>query len=202
MQRDVSKSSTSSTLVSAWRDALAWADVAARPPPQVASKERRGYVCGTHPAETPGGVLYSWIVGRAVGFLYGKVSTGDLRLPLLALAKDARLVFPGNSSFGGEHQGKPAIESWMRRFASLEPKFSVRDVAVAGPPWNMRVFMRFSDRIVAPDGYVYENEGMEHIQIRYGVIREIRVHLDTEKVAALDAQLDAGQPQAARSNAL
>ena len=147
--------------------------------------------------------MYSWIVGRAVGFLYGKVSKGDLRLPLLGLAKEARLFFPGNSSFGGEQQGKPAIESWMRRFASLRPEFTVRDVAVAGPPWNMRVFMRFSDRIVAPNGYVYENEGMEHIRIRYGLIREIRVHLDTEKVTALDAQLGAGnQPQAARSDVL
>lgn len=67
----------------------------------------------------------------------------------------------------------------------------------------MRVFMRFSDRIIAPNGYVYENEGMEHIAVRYGLIRQIRVYLDTEKVTALDAQLDtAGPPQAARSSVL
>jgi hypothetical protein len=145
--------------------------------------------------------MYSWMVGRVVRFLYGKVSKGELRLPLLGLAKDARLCFPGNSSFGGEHRGKSAIEAWMRRFASLLPEFIVRDVAVAGPPWNMRVFMRFSDRIVAPGGYVYENEGMEHIEIKHGLIREIRVHLDTEKVAALDVQLGAADPApAARSD--
>ena len=142
--------------------------------------------------------MYSWIIGRVVRFLYGKVSTGDLRLPLLGLAEDARLVFPGNSSFGGQQQGKAAIESWMRRFASLRPEFNVEDVAVAGPPWNMRIFMRFSDRIVAPNGYIYENEGMEQIAVRHGLIREIHVYLDTEKVAALDAQL--AQPQAVRSN--
>jgi len=147
--------------------------------------------------------MYSSIVGHVVGFLYGKVSKGDLRLPLLGLAKDARLFFPGNNSFGGEHRGKPAIEAWMRRFASLRPEFTVRDVAAAGPPWNMRVFMRFSDRIVAPNGYVYENDGMEHIEIKYGLIREIRVHLDTEKVAALDAQLAAADAApAVRSNVL
>ena len=91
----------------------------------------------------------------------------------------------------------------MRRFASLRPEFIVRDVAVAGPPWNMRVFMCFRDRIVAPNGYVYENEGMEHIEIKCGLIREIRVHVDTEKVAALDAQLGAGDPtQAAAAPAV
>lgn len=142
--------------------------------------------------------MYSWIVGRVVGFLYEKVSTGDLRLPLLGLAKDARFVFPGSSSFGGELLGKPAIAAWMRRFASLRPEFAVEDVAAAGAPWNMRVFMRFRDRIVAPNGYVYENTGMEYIRIRGGLIREIRVHLDTEKVAAFDAQLDPGEASGGR----
>lgn len=147
--------------------------------------------------------MYSWIVRRIVGFLYGKVSKGDLRLPLLGLAKDARLVFPGTSSFGGEQRGKPAIGAWMRRFAALRPEFTVHDAAAAGPPWNMRVLMRFSDRIVAPNGYVYENDGMEYIEIKWGLIREIHVHLDTEKVAALDTQLDAaGRAQQAPANIL
>lgn len=136
--------------------------------------------------------MYSWIVGRIVTFLYGKVSSGDLRLPLLGLASDALFVFPGDSSFGGEQRGKPAIEAWMRRFASLRPEFSVEDVAAAGPPWNMRIFMRFRDRIVAPTGYVYENAGMEYIKVRWGLIHEIRVHLDTERVTALDAALADG----------
>lgn len=133
--------------------------------------------------------MYSWIVGRIVGFIYRQVSKGDLRWPLLGLAKDARLVFPGDNSFGGEHRGKVAIKAWLRRFASLAPDFTVKDAAAAGPPWNMRVFMRFSDRIVAPNGYVYENSGMEYIRVRWGLIREIRVYLDTERVSALDSQL-------------
>ena len=78
--------------------------------------------------------MYSWIVGRIVAFLYDKVSKGDLRLPLLGLARDATLYFPGESSFGGEHRGKRAIAAWMRRFASLRPEFTVHDAAAAGPP--------------------------------------------------------------------
>jgi hypothetical protein len=67
----------------------------------------------------------------------------------------------------------------------------------------MRVFMRFRDRIVAPNGYVYENEGMEYIEIKWGLIRELRVHLDTERVAALDAQLNAAdQGQSGRADVL
>lgn len=141
--------------------------------------------------------MYSWTIGRIVRFLYGKVSNGDLRLPLLGLAKDARFSFPGANSFGGEYEGKPAIAAWMRRFASLHPEFIVDDVAVAGPPWNMRVSMCFRDRIVAPDGYVYENSGMEYLRIRGGMIKEIRVHLDTEKVTALDSHLSDTQAASA-----
>jgi ketosteroid isomerase-like protein len=140
--------------------------------------------------------MYSWIVGRIVRLLYGKVSKGELWLPLLGLASDARFYFPGSSSFGGEQRGKPAIERWMRRFASLQPEFVVEDVAAAAAPWNMRIFMRFTDRIVARNGFVYENSGMEYIRVKGGLIREIRVHLDTEKVAEFDAQLVAADEAA------
>ena len=143
-------------------------------------------------------LMYSWIITRVLKMLYGQVSRGELRLALLGLANDAVLVFPGASSFGGEHRGTPAIAAWMQRFASVHPEFHVHDASAAGPPWDMRVFMRFSDRIVAPDGYVYENEGMEYIVIRRGLIREIRVALDTEKVTALDAHLEAPERVPAR----
>ena len=135
--------------------------------------------------------MYSWLITRILSLLYGQVSRGELRLALRGLGGDAVLIFPGASSFGGEYRGKPAIAAWMRRFASLHPEFQVHDGSAAGPPWNMRVFMRFSDRIVAPNGYVYENDGMEYIRIKGGLIREISVFLDVEKVAALDAQLGA-----------
>lgn len=135
--------------------------------------------------------MYSWLITRILSLVYDMVGRGQLRLPLLGLGGDAVLIFPGTSSFGGEHRGKPAIAAWMRRFASLHPEFHVHDGSAAGPPWNMRVFMRFSDRIVAPNGYVYENEGMEYIRVKGGLIREIQVFLDVEKVAALDEQLEA-----------
>ncbi len=139
--------------------------------------------------------MYSWTITRILKMLYGQVSRGELRLALLGLASDAVLIFPGASSFGGEHRGKPAIAAWMRRFASLHPEFRIYDASAAGPPWDMRVFMHFRDRMVAPNGYVYENVGMEYIVIKRGLIREIRVHLDTEKVTAFDAQLVTADPR-------
>lgn len=80
--------------------------------------------------------MYSWPITRLLRVLYDKVRTGDLRWPLLGVASDAWLVFPGQSSFGGEHRGKAAIEAWMRRSASLKPEFHVRDATAAGSPWS------------------------------------------------------------------
>ena len=83
----------------------------------------------------------------------------------------------------------------MRRFVELGPRFVIHDVAVAGPPWNMRVCFRFSDRIALPGGVDYDNEGMEYLRMRWGMIREQRVYVDTERVAQLDARLAAaGDP--------
>jgi len=48
--------------------------------------------------------------------------------------------------------GKRQIAGWMARFASLRPQFTVCDAAAAGPPWNLRILMRFEDRIDAQLG--------------------------------------------------
>lgn len=135
--------------------------------------------------------MYSWIVGRALRALIDRLNSGDARTLSRTFAPDAHLVFPGRSSFAGDHHGKPAIEAWLERFVALRPKFELHDVAVAGPPWNLRVMFRFTDRIPIPSGGEYRNEGMEYLRIRWGKTREQRVYLDTEKVAEFDAQLAA-----------
>jgi ketosteroid isomerase-like protein len=135
--------------------------------------------------------MYSWIVGRVVRLLIDRLNAGDTRTLMRTFAADAHLVFPGQSSFAGDHRGKHEIEAWLERFVGLGPTFVVHDVAVAGAPWNMRVCFRFSDRIPIPGGGEYRNEGMEYLRIRWGKLREQRVYLDTQKVADFDARLPA-----------
>lgn len=135
--------------------------------------------------------MYSWLVERVLQTLIGRLNAGDTRLLMRTVASDALLVFPGSSSFAGEHRGKPAIEAWFKRFVELRPSFVIDDVAVTGPPWNMRVCFRFTDRIEIPAGGEYNNEGMEYLRMRWGMLQEQRVYLDTERVAQLDAQLAA-----------
>jgi ketosteroid isomerase-like protein len=133
--------------------------------------------------------VYSWIVGRLVRFLMGRMNAGDLATLMRAVGDDVHFVFPGESSFAGDYRGKEAVRRWGERFIALRPQFEIHDVTAAGPPWNLRVAFRFSDRI----GDHYANEGMEYMRIKWGRLREQRVYLDTEKVAALDARLAAAQ---------
>src|SRR4051812_127540 len=105
--------------------------------------------------------MYSWIAGRALRVLEKRLNAGDVSTLMKAFDDDAHLVFPGDNSFAGDHRGKAAIEAWIRRFVSLRPALTVHEAAAAGPPWNMRIMFRFSDRIATPGGWEYRNEGME-----------------------------------------
>ncbi len=140
--------------------------------------------------------MYSWIVRQALRRLEKQLAGGEVDKLMGSYADDAVMVFPGDSSWSGEHRGKPAIRAWAERFTALHPTFVVGDVAVAGPPWNMRVMFTFTDRIIAPDGFEYRNAGMEFVHMRLGRIVEHRVHLDTQKVAELDEHLGAARTAA------
>jgi ketosteroid isomerase-like protein len=134
--------------------------------------------------------MFSWILRRVFRVMIGRLNAGDPRPIVRMFAKDAHLVFPGDSSFAGDHRGKAAIEAWFARFAALGPTFVVHDVTVAGPPWNMRAAVRFSDRIEVPGADDYENEGAICLRMRWGRVLEDRTYLDTQRVARLDAQLE------------
>jgi hypothetical protein len=134
--------------------------------------------------------MYAWIVRKIFEGLIGRLNRGDIGLIERTLAPDVVLVFAGRSSFAGEHRGKPAVVGWFRRFVALHPHYVVHDVTVAGPPWSMRIGVLFSDRIPLPGGGDYSNAGMEYVRLRWGRLEEIRVHLDTQKVAELDERLE------------
>jgi ketosteroid isomerase-like protein len=137
-------------------------------------------------------LMYSWIVGRVFRVLIGRLNGGDVSPIVRMFAADAHLVFPGDSSFGGDHRGKAEVEAWFTRFAALRPSFVIHDVTVAGPPWNMRASVRFSDRIPVSGGESdYANEGVLYLRMRWGRVIEERAYLDTQKVAELDRRLEA-----------
>jgi hypothetical protein len=105
-------------------------------------------------------------------------------------AEDVRFRFPGDSSWGGEFDGKAELEPWLRRFAAVGIQIHPDEVVLKGFPWKQTICIRGRDHLDSPDGKrVYENRYVIWGRISWGLLREYEVYEDTQKSKALDAYL-------------
>jgi ketosteroid isomerase-like protein len=134
--------------------------------------------------------MYKWAIRRQIRRNVAALRAGDLAPLLSGYADDAVLVFPGVSSWGGEHRGKPAIEAFLRRFLDAGLVGETHDILVNGPPWNTRIAVLFTDAATDADGkIVYENRAVLYGHIRWGKIVHQEDFEDTQKVEAFDRVL-------------
>ena len=132
-----------------------------------------------------------WMIRRNVAAL----SAGDPRPLLAGYADDAVLVFPGRSSWSGEHRGKPAIEDFMRRFLDNRLVGAAHDILVNGPPWRTTVCVLFTVTATDPDGtIVYDNRAVLFARVKWGRIFYHEDFEDTHKIQAFDAYVSAHKP--------
>jgi ketosteroid isomerase-like protein len=135
--------------------------------------------------------MLSWLVGRLVRRGFRRLNAGDPSVALGMFAADAPFIFPGHHSFAADVDDPAQVRAWFDRFVALRPHVDVIDVLASGTPWNLRVGVRFADRIERPGGIHYENEGMQYLRLRWGRVQLDQLFLDTQAVADLDAQLAA-----------
>jgi ketosteroid isomerase-like protein len=115
---------------------------------------------------------------------------GDIEPLLAGYHDDAVLVFPGTSSWGGEHRGKAAIEAFLRRFLAAGLRGEAQDIVVNGPPWRTTVCILFTDEARGDDGeVVYENRAVLFGRVVWGKIVYQEDFEDTHKVEAFDDHL-------------
>jgi ketosteroid isomerase-like protein len=127
--------------------------------------------------------MYSWLASRLVHGVFRRLNAGDVSATLDGFAHDARFVFPGRHSFAADLSTPAEIRAWFERFVALNPQFEIADVLASGPPWNMRVAVRFTERMPMPDGSHYRNDGMQYLRLRWGRVRLDQIYLDTQAVA-------------------
>jgi ketosteroid isomerase-like protein len=144
------------------------------------------------------GPLYRLATRSLVRYVVRRLSDGDPQ-PLLRLySEDARLVFPGQHSWGGEYRGKLEIEGFLRRFTSVGLKAEVDEILVNGPPWSTDLCIRFTDNAQAPDGtVVYANRVVVFAKLVWGKIVFEETYEDTQKVVDLEQYLEAHEPELA-----
>ena len=142
-------------------------------------------------AQAAYGVAFRHMMRRNVR----KLMDGDVDAFLGFYADDAKLVFPGDNSWGPEYSGKDEIRGFLERFLRVGLQGEVQEIVLTGPPWDTTAYVRFLDHARAPDGsLVYENDAVIRIKARWGKVVFERVYEDTEKVAELDRWLEANEP--------
>lgn len=124
--------------------------------------------------------MLSVIVRRIVEDGYDKQNRGDFLALTKMFAEDGLFEFLGDTPFGGERRGRAAIREWFdqvgRDFGRL--RLTAQDVAVSGPPWNMRVIVRFSDTYELISGERLTNHGFQFLRIAWGKVKEDRILVD------------------------
>ena len=135
--------------------------------------------------------MYKAIARRKARGVFEDLSGGDWKAAMKDVADDVHHVFPGDNAIGGERHSKQAMELWFERVYRLIPdlQFEVREIAVRGWPWDMKVAVQWADHGHASDGVPYENEGAHWIRLRRGKAVYIHAYLDTEKVTAICRRL-------------
>ncbi len=146
--------------------------------------------------------MYAWVVGKVIRRQFAHLSAGNWRVPFGRFAPDAVLRFPGDHALAGEFHGREAIANWFDRAWSLfEMDFTVDDVVVSGPPWDMRVATRWRNDPRTADGRVFPNRGMQYARIRFGRVIEDDLYEDTQVLEDAVAHAEQLAATAARPRA-
>lgn len=145
--------------------------------------------------------MLSWLAKKMIARNMAKASAGDLGPTLRLDADDVRFRFPGDSSWGGEFNGKAELEPWLQRFADAGLQISPDEVVLKGFPWKQTICIRGRDHLDSPERErVYENRYVIWGHISWGKLREYEVYEDTQKSKALDRYLaSTGDPLSQRA---
>ena len=110
--------------------------------------------------------------------------------PLLAgYTDDAMLVFPGNSSWGGEYRGKDAIAGFFHRYVNDGLVGEAHDIVVNGPPWRTTVCLLFTVHATREGKAVYDNRAIVFARARWGKIFYQEDFENTHNIEAFERYL-------------
>ncbi|GAA0946379.1 nuclear transport factor 2 family protein [Kribbella koreensis] len=133
--------------------------------------------------------MYHRIVAGKVRAAFAEISAGNWEAMVAGMAPEFTYRFYGDHALGGERHTRDALRRWWERCFRLLPEttFEVRDVLVAGWPWDTRVATAVTVKVGVVDGSRYENVVHQFVRMRWGKITEVRTLEDT---AVLERTLD------------
>ena len=142
--------------------------------------------------------MLSWLSRQLISRVMARTRAGDIRPTLLLDAPDVKFVFPGSNSWSGAFNGKAEHRQWLERLVRVGVKTEPDEVVAKGLPWNTTVCIRGRSWWDNRAGErVYENRFIIWGKLRWGRLKAYEVYEDTEKANALDAYLEAPEPESA-----
>lgn len=121
-----------------------------------------------------------------------RLNAGDHAPLLSAYAPGALLRFAGGDHrWAGTHEGREAIERFLRELTRAGIHGEVRDLLVTGPPWGLRMIARFDDWALGADGRrIYRNRTCIVIRTRWGkIVEQDDFYEDTARILAFEQDL-------------
>jgi ketosteroid isomerase-like protein len=143
--------------------------------------------------------MYRAIVASRIRRAWRHVDQGDYAYVLDQLAPQFIHRFAGDHALAGSRHHPEAVRAWYQRLDRLLPgiRFEVTDVLVGGWPWRTRAVALVKVHATVADE-PYDNDLAQVVELRWGRITGLRMHEDTQKLAAALARLHAaGVPEAA-----
>lgn len=141
---------------------------------------------------------YRFIVRQKVLRSFAHLSIGDASQALALMARDVTYTFEGDHALGGTRVSRAGVEKWFARLLKLLPgRFQIRKVDVIGMPWRTRVYTVFEDTVTPAFGAPYTNQGVQVVELEWGVAKRIHTYVNTDKVRrALDVLAEHGVDEA------
>jgi ketosteroid isomerase-like protein len=128
--------------------------------------------------------VYKAIVRARIRATWRRAGAGDYRAAIEQAAPDIHFRFVGPPPVGADLRGREAFEAWFANLYELLPgiRMTLRDVRVAGWPWDTFVAVRLSIHATLTDGSEYRNEAIQWITLRWGRMVEDIVFEDTARL--------------------
>lgn len=141
--------------------------------------------------------MYHAIVEHKLRGIFAALGRGDAGPMIAGLAPAFEYRFEGDSAIGGVRTGAASMRLWWERMYRLFPglSFEVRDVVMAGGPWNTRIHTHLEFIMPLPGGGTYRNVVMQVMRMRWGRVTHILTLEDTQRCLRL-LQWQAGRGKA------
>jgi ketosteroid isomerase-like protein len=137
--------------------------------------------------------MYHAVVEAKLRAAFRTINEGNYAPIVAQFADEHRHVMHGTHALSGARTTRASTQAWYERLARLLPdlNFTVHAITVAGPPWNTRATVEWSDAFTLPDGSRGSNQGVHAFRLKWGRVTSLEVHCDTARLDGICARLAA-----------